>query len=60
MPYDSGQRARRMGRGPLHFIDAGAASRLAEIAQPVTERLVEHRDGYPVQLMELLVRSAKG
>jgi hypothetical protein len=44
VPYDSGQRARR----------------LAVIAQPVTEQLVEHRDSYPVQLMELLVRSAKG
>jgi arginase len=50
VPYDSGQRARRMGRGPLHFIDAGAASRLAEIAQPVTERLVEHREGYPMEV----------
>lgn len=29
VPYDSGHRARRMGRGPLHLVAAGALDRLA-------------------------------
>ncbi len=50
VPYDSGNRNRRMGRGPLAFLDGGAARRLAPICGTVIERVVEHREGYPMEV----------
>ncbi len=50
VPYDSGQRGRRMGCGPLQFLDAGVTERVAALDGPVLERVVEHRDGYPMEI----------
>src|SRR4051812_6799346 len=40
VPYDSGHRGRRMGAGPLHFADNGAADRLRAAAGSVRETVV--------------------
>ncbi|HEX6746306.1 MAG TPA: arginase family protein [Longimicrobium sp.] len=40
VPYDSGHRGVRMGAGPMHFRDAGAAERLRVVAGSVRETTV--------------------
>lgn len=49
VPYDSGHRAERMGRGPLHLVDAGLADRLGG---PVTIVPIELRasTGFPTEI----------
>lgn len=39
VPYDSGHRARRMGCGPLHLVEAGALDQLAGVASTVVETI---------------------
>src|SRR4051812_872973 len=41
VPYDSGHRGERMGRGPLHFSEHGAAERLRSRGHDVVETIVE-------------------
>jgi arginase len=50
VPYDSGQRARRMGRGPLQFLDGGIAERVRRQDGTVREAVIEHRDGFPMEI----------
>ncbi|HEX8242424.1 MAG TPA: arginase family protein [Longimicrobium sp.] len=40
VPYDSGHRGRRMGAGPLRFVECGAAERLRAVAGGVRETVV--------------------
>jgi arginase len=41
VPYDSGRRDERMGRGPAHFLHHGAASRLRALGHAVDAETVE-------------------
>jgi arginase len=41
VPYDSGHRGERMGRGPLHFSEHGAAARLRSRGCDVAESIVD-------------------
>jgi len=50
VPYDSGLREQRMGRGPTCFVDNGAIERLSETAGPVEASVVEPGDGYPMEI----------
>ena len=50
VPYDSGLREQRMGRGPARFVEHGAVERLAEVAGSVETWVVEHGDGYPMEM----------
>lgn len=50
VPYDSGLREQRMGRGPTCFVDNGAIERLTETAGPVEASVVEPGDGYPMEI----------
>lgn len=49
VPYDSGHRAKRMGRGPLRLVDAGAPDRLGRIA-PVRMRAIEASSSFPTEI----------
>ena len=49
VPYDSGHRARRMGRGPLHLVEAGAPERLGRSA-PVSVIPVELSGSFPTEI----------
>src|SRR4051812_5796968 len=46
VPYDSGQRGRRMGAGPLHLLDAGAIALLEARGHPVRHVPIELDGGF--------------
>jgi len=50
VPYDSGHRNVRMGRGPLHFHEHGAADRLRAAGHEVTESLIEVPSPFPTEI----------
>ena len=50
VPYDSGHRNARMGRGPLHFHERGAADRLRAAGHEVTESLIEVPSPFPTEI----------
>ena len=50
VPYDSGHRNRRMGRGPQFLLDGGASARLEREHGPLRECPIEHREAYPMEL----------
>ena len=50
VPYDSGLREQRMGRGPACFVEHGAVARLSEVAGSVETSVVEPGDGYPMEM----------
>ena len=50
LPYDSGHYAARMGRGPLHFRDQGAADRLRAAGHDVTDSVVEVTTSFPTEI----------
>ncbi len=49
VPYDSGHRERRMGRGPQHLVKAGLASHLESLPVPVATSLIEAGDEFPME-----------
>ena len=50
VPYDSGQRDLRMGRGPTRFSEGGAAERLRRAGHDVTESVVEVPASFPLEV----------
>jgi arginase len=50
VPYDSGQRALRMGRGPLHLVERGLAERLRDQEHEVDVELVETGETFPSEI----------
>ena len=50
VPYDSGHRAARMGRGPLHFSRHGASDRLRAAGHEVTESVVDVATTFPTEV----------
>ena len=50
VPYDSGHRNVRMGRGPLHFHEHGAADRLNAAGHEVAESLIEVPSPFPTEI----------
>ena len=50
VPYDSGHRGLRMGRGPLHFGEHGAADRLRAAGQDVAESVVDVPAPFPTEV----------
>ena len=50
VPYDSGQRDERMGRGPTRFSERGAAERLRQAGHRVTETVVEADVPFPLEV----------
>jgi arginase len=50
VPYDSGQRDLRMGRGPTRFCEHGAADRLRAAGHVVTEATVEVSVPFPLEV----------
>ena len=50
VPYDSGQRALRMGRGPLHLVKCGLAERLRDRGHEVDVELVETGETFPSEI----------
>ena len=50
VPYDSGHRNARMGRGPLHFREHGAADRLRAAGQDITESIAEVPSPFPTEI----------
>jgi len=50
LPYDSGHRDARMGRGPLHLRERGAIDRLRAAGHDVIESLVEAPDAFPTEI----------
>ena len=50
VPYDSGHRAARMGRGPLHFSEHGASDRLRARGHEVLESVVDVATTFPTEL----------
>ncbi len=50
VPYDSGQRAIRMGRGPLHLVERGLADRLRDGGHDVEVELVETTETFPSEI----------
>ena len=50
VPYDSGQRNRRMGQGPFHFVANGAVENLVEIIGSVKDVVVEYNDPFPTEI----------
>lgn len=49
VPYDSGHRGARMGRGPLHLMAAGLMDRLQAFA-PTTSAIVEVRSSFVTEI----------
>ena len=69
VPYDAGQRGVRLGRGPLAFVEGGAAERLRAVADDVREVVVEARPDFRAEIATafelsrstaLAVRAARG
>lgn len=50
VPYDSGVRDQRMGRGPGHFIANGLVDRLLEIGESFAETVVEGKSSFPTEV----------
>lgn len=50
VPYDSGQRNRRMGQGPFHFAANGVVENLAAIIGSVKDVVVEYNDPFPTEI----------
>lgn len=50
VPYDSGHRAARMGRGPLHFSEHGARDRLRARGHEVLESVVDVATTFPTEV----------
>ena len=50
VPYDSGHRAARMGRGPLHFSKHGASDRLRSGGHDVIESVVDVTTTFPTEI----------
>lgn len=49
VPYDSGHRDRRMGRGPFHLARNGALPAIRESVDDVHETVVEHEIPFPME-----------
>ena len=50
VPYDSGHRGLRMGRGPLHFGEYGAAERLRALGHDVVESVIDVEATFPTEI----------
>src|SRR5688572_19792128 len=50
VPYDSGQRALRMGRGPLHLVERGLADRLQDAGHETEVELIETGETFPSEI----------
>ena len=50
LPYDSGHRNARMGRGPLYFRDHGAVERLRTSGHDAAESLVDATAAFPTEV----------
>src|SRR5688572_13609425 len=50
VPYDSGHRGIRMGRGPLHLSERGAADRLRASGHDVVESTVDVPTAFPTEV----------
>src|SRR5207344_1923860 len=50
VPYDSGHRTARMGRGPLHFSKHGASNRLRAGGHEVIESVVDVTTTFPTEV----------
>jgi arginase len=50
VPYDSGQRAVRMGRGPLALLEHGLERVLQEQGYSVEVRMIEADEGFPTEV----------
>ena len=50
VPYDSGHRGLRMGRGPLHFAEHGAADRLRAAGHDVVESVIDVPAPFPTEV----------
>lgn len=50
VPYDSGHRGARMGRGPLHLREQGAIDRLRVSGRSVTESVIEAPSPFPTEI----------
>ena len=50
VPYDSGHRGLRMGRGPLHFAEHGAAERVRAAGSGVVESTVDVTTPFPTEI----------
>src|SRR5262249_18999278 len=50
VPYDSGHRGARMGRGPLHFREHGVADRLRARGHDVVETVIEVSSPLPMEV----------
>ena len=50
VPYDSGHRAARMGRGPLHFSKHGVSDRLRARGHEVIESVVDVATTFPTEV----------
>jgi arginase len=50
VPYDSGHRDARMGRGPLHLSECGAIDRLRASGRDVAESIIEAPLSFPTEI----------
>jgi len=50
VPYDSGHRGARMGRGPLHMREHGAIDRLRAAGHDVVESIIEAPLSFPTEI----------
>ena len=50
VPYDSGHRGARMGRGPLHFAEHGVSHRLRTGGHQVSETTIDVPTAFPTEL----------
>jgi arginase len=50
VPYDSGHRGERMGRGPLHFREHGVGERLRALGHDVVETVIEAASPFPTEI----------
>ncbi len=50
VPYDSGGRNRRMGQGPIRFVERGALERVNEIAGSVEPVAIEFKEDFPIEI----------
>ena len=50
VPYDSGHRGARMGRGPLHFGEHGVSDRLRTGGHQVSEATIDVPTAFPTEL----------
>lgn len=50
VPYDSGNRALRMGRGPFHFIENGAVEAAKEFVDDIESTVVEYQSDFPIEM----------